>query len=62
LIRYGPPRIAQRIANFSLEAMLHLAVNEFTEVERQRKLGVLVSLFHLVIVSMNLFHFSLALA
>jgi hypothetical protein len=42
-IRYGPPLIAQRIANFSLEAMLHLAINEFTTVEREGRLGVLVS-------------------
>jgi hypothetical protein len=42
---YGSPQIAQRIANFSLEAMLYLAINEFTIPERQDKLGVLVSLF-----------------
>ncbi|CAF3473895.1 unnamed protein product [Rotaria socialis] len=39
---YGPPRLAQRIANFSLKAMLHLSINEFTEPERQRKMGVLL--------------------
>ncbi|CAF4130963.1 unnamed protein product, partial [Rotaria sp. Silwood1] len=38
---YGPPRVAQRIANFSLEAMLYLSMNEFTRAEQQRKLGVL---------------------
>ncbi|CAM4803103.1 unnamed protein product [Rotaria magnacalcarata] len=39
---YGPPRLAQRIANFSLKAMVHLSKNEFTEPERQRKLGILL--------------------
>ncbi|UJR27827.1 hypothetical protein I4U23_009095 [Adineta vaga] len=36
---YGPPRVAQRIANYSLEAMLHLAMNEFTKPEREGKFG-----------------------
>lgn len=42
--RYGPPEVAQRIANFSLEAMIYLAINEFTTPEKQGRLGNLVSL------------------
>ncbi|CAF0961643.1 unnamed protein product [Rotaria sordida] len=39
---YGSPRVAQRIANFTLEAMLYLSINEFTQPERERKLGILL--------------------
>ncbi|CAF4322243.1 unnamed protein product, partial [Rotaria sp. Silwood2] len=39
---YGPPLVAQRIANFSLEAMLYLSINEFTIAERQRRTGILL--------------------
>ena len=46
--RYGPPKVAQRIANLSLEAMIYLAKNEFTSVEKQGRLGVLVSLYDLI--------------
>ncbi|CAF4148840.1 unnamed protein product [Rotaria sordida] len=42
---YGSPRVAQRIANFTLEAMLYLSINEFTQPERERKLGILVCCF-----------------
>ena len=34
--------MAQRIASLALDAMLHLANNEFTRVERERKLGTLL--------------------
>ena len=44
--RYGPPQVAQRVANFSLEAMIYLAINEFTTVEKKGVLGTLVSLFY----------------
>ena len=40
--RYGPPRMVQRAANYTLEGMLHLAANEFTSVEREGRLGTLV--------------------
>lgn len=43
-IRYGRPHIAQRVANFSLEAMIYLSMYEFTDAERQGRLGILVSL------------------
>jgi hypothetical protein len=42
LQRYGTPYVAHRIANLALDAMLYLANNEFTRVERERKLGVLL--------------------
>ncbi|CAF0823464.1 unnamed protein product [Adineta ricciae] len=37
---YGPPHIAQKIANRSMDAILYLAINEFTPAERQGKVGV----------------------
>jgi hypothetical protein len=40
--RYGQPKMVQRVANFTLEAMVYLSKNEFTRPERERKLGVLV--------------------
>ncbi|CAF1077431.1 unnamed protein product [Adineta steineri] len=50
---YGPPHIAQRIANFSLEAVLHLSMNEFTLPERQGRLGdVLWPEWHFGVLSM----------
>ena len=42
LIRYGPPFIAQRIANVTLDAMLYLSDHEFSQSEREGKLGVLL--------------------
>ncbi|CAF4095490.1 unnamed protein product, partial [Rotaria sordida] len=39
---YGAPYVAQRIANIALDAMLYLYDNEFTSVEREKKLGVLL--------------------
>ncbi|CAF4598679.1 unnamed protein product [Rotaria socialis] len=39
---YGSPYVAQRIADLTLDAMLHLSDNEFAQVERDRKLGVLL--------------------
>ena len=41
--RYGPPDIACRIGNFSLQAMVHLYDNEFTRAERQGKFGTKVT-------------------
>lgn len=41
-LRYGYSYAAQRIADLALDAMLHLSDNEFTSVERARKLGVLL--------------------
>ena len=40
--RYGPPSMMHRIADLTIDAMLHLAINEFTTPERQHKLGVMV--------------------
>ncbi|CAF0832434.1 unnamed protein product [Rotaria sp. Silwood1] len=39
---YGTPYVAQRMATLTLDAMLYLSENEFTRVERERKLGVLL--------------------
>ncbi|UJR27828.1 hypothetical protein I4U23_009096 [Adineta vaga] len=39
---YGPPYVAQRIANFTLDAMLHLYINEFTNAEHEQKVGTLL--------------------
>jgi len=44
-LRYGPPSMAHRIADFTIEAMLHLSMNEFTTPEREFKLGVMVRHF-----------------
>ncbi len=33
------------LANYTLHAMLHLSMNEFTTPEREQKVGVLVSSF-----------------
>lgn len=41
-LRYGSPYVAQRIASLTLDAMLYVSNNEFTRVERDRKLGVLL--------------------
>lgn len=41
--RYGPPKVAQRVANLSLEAMIHLSIYEFTTPEKEDKLGIMVS-------------------
>ena len=35
--------MAHRMANFTIQAMLHLVINEFTQPEREQKLGVMVS-------------------
>lgn len=40
--RYGPPDVAQRIANFSIDAMLYLTIHEFTQPEKEGRLGVMV--------------------
>ncbi|CAF1147501.1 unnamed protein product [Adineta ricciae] len=37
---YGPPRIAQKIANRSMDAILYLAINEFTQAERRGRVGI----------------------
>ncbi|CAF2816003.1 unnamed protein product [Rotaria sp. Silwood2] len=39
---YGSPYVAQRIANLTLDAMLHLSINEFCAVEREQKLSTLL--------------------
>jgi hypothetical protein len=40
--RYGSPYVAQRIATLTLDAMLYVANNEFSSVEREQKLGTLL--------------------
>lgn len=40
--RYGPPSMIYRLANYTLEGMLYLSMNEFTTPEREQKLGVMV--------------------
>jgi hypothetical protein len=40
--RYGSPYIAQRIANLTLDAILHLSINEFCQAEREEKLAALL--------------------
>lgn len=35
--------MVHRLANYTLQAMLYLNMNEFTTPEREQKLGVLVS-------------------
>ncbi|CAF2949931.1 unnamed protein product [Rotaria sp. Silwood2] len=42
VIQYGTPYFAQRIASLTLDAMIYLSDNEFTRVERERKLGTLL--------------------
>ena len=39
--------MAYRIANYTAEAMIHLAANEFSTPEREQRLGVLVGHFFL---------------
>ncbi|CAF4563283.1 unnamed protein product, partial [Rotaria sp. Silwood2] len=39
---YGPPSMANRLANYTLQAMLYLNINEFTTPERQQQLGVML--------------------
>ena len=34
-----------QIANYTIDAMMHLALNEFTQPERDSKVGVMVSSF-----------------
>lgn len=41
-IRYGPPKIAQRIADLTMDAMIYLSENEFARVEREGKIGTLL--------------------
>lgn len=35
--------MAHRMANYTIQAMTHLIINEFTKPEREQKLGVAVS-------------------
>lgn len=39
---YGPPSMMYHLANYTLYAMLYLAINEFTRPEREQKVGVMV--------------------
>ncbi|CAF1193182.1 unnamed protein product [Rotaria sordida] len=39
---YGSPYVAQRIANLTLDAILHLFINEFCAAEREQKVGTLL--------------------
>ena len=39
---YGSPYVAQRIANLTLDAVLHLNTHEFSRPEREQKIGVLL--------------------
>jgi hypothetical protein len=41
--RYGPPSMISHLANYTLDAMLYLVVNEFTTPEREQRLGVMVN-------------------
>lgn len=41
--RYGPPSMTHRMANFTITAMIHLTMHEFSTPEREQRLGVLVS-------------------
>jgi len=34
-----------QIANYTIDAMMHLVLNEFTQPERESKVGVMVSSF-----------------
>lgn len=45
IFRYGSPKIAHKISSFTIEAMLYLYDNEFTEGEKDFKLGALVSIY-----------------
>ena len=40
--RYGSPSIMYRLANYTVEAMLYLSINEFSTPEREQRLGVMV--------------------
>ena len=52
-LRYGSPFIAQRIADLTLDAILHLSINEFSSVEREQKLaGLLWPDWHYGVLSM----------
>jgi hypothetical protein len=46
LHRYGSPHVAYRVANFTLTAMLHLTMHEFSTPEKQEKCGTQVIKFH----------------
>jgi len=37
-----------RLANYTLDGMLYLSMNEFTTPEREQKVGVMVSFFFVV--------------
>ncbi|CAF1152521.1 unnamed protein product [Rotaria sordida] len=39
---YGPPSMTHRLANYTLQAMLYLNINEFTTPEREQKLGIML--------------------
>ncbi|CAF0879088.1 unnamed protein product [Adineta steineri] len=39
---YGPPSMIHHMANYTIQAMIHLVTNEFTTPERERKLGVML--------------------
>jgi len=39
---YGPPESALLIANLTLHGMLHLAINEFCQAERENKVGTIL--------------------
>ena len=45
LHRYGPAAMVYQIANYTIDAMMHLVLNEFTQPERESKVGVMVSSF-----------------
>jgi hypothetical protein len=42
ILRYGSPYAAYQIADLTLDAMLHLALNEFARVEREQKLATML--------------------
>lgn len=50
IFRYGSPRLAQRLANFTLKAMIHLSINEFCGAEKEEKFGIQVMIFILFVV------------
>jgi hypothetical protein len=41
--------MTHHLANYTLHAMLHLSMNEFTTPERQQKVGVMVSVLFVVV-------------
>jgi len=55
--------MTHHLANYTLQAMLHLAMDEFTTPEREQKLGVMVSDFiFLLLLLYSIIYFSILLS